>query len=106
MKELLRPSPGKQSSGAAPNAIHSLDAAHLMMICCAAPFNVTTIHDSFGCLLGDMPELFVIIREQFVKLYEENPLYPLMNHIGGNIEGLEMGELDIESVIDSEYAFV
>lgn len=53
-----------------------------------------------------MPELFVIIREQFVKLYEDNPLYALMNHIGGNVEGLEMGDLDIESVIDSEYAFV
>ena len=77
-----------------------------MMISCKAPFPVTTIHDSFGCLLGDMPELFVIVREEFVKLYEENPLYQIMNFIGGDISELEMGELDITAVIDSEYAFV
>lgn len=103
--ELVKPSKRKQSSGASPNAIHSLDATHLTMTVCAAPFHVTTIHDSFGCLLGDMSDLFVIVRQSFVDLYKENPLESLMEEIGGDITTLEMGNLDIEAIMDSEYAF-
>lgn len=103
--ENLVPSTNKQSQGASPNAIHSLDAAHLMLTAHAAPFPVTTIHDSYGCLLADMPELFVIVREQFVRLYKENPLSMMIKDIDGDLSGVEFGTLDIESVLDSEYCF-
>ena len=49
------PSKRKQAQGASPNAIHSLDAAHLAITVSRANFPVTTVHDSFGCLLADMP---------------------------------------------------
>ena len=95
----------KQAQGASPNAIHSLDAAHLMLTVSKANFNVTTIHDSFGCLLGDMPELFILLRETFAELYSAEPLKELMEQIQGDISQIEIGTLDINSIIESEYAF-
>lgn len=103
--EELKPSSKKQSQGASPNAIHSLDAAHLMLAVNRADFPVTTIHDSFGCLLGDMSELYIIIRETFVELYQSNPLESIMKDIGGDISEVEQGTLDISLILDSEYAF-
>ena len=95
----------KQSQGASPNAIHSLDAAHLTMIVNKAPFNVTTIHDSFGCLLGNMPDLYIIVRETFLELYQANPLESMMKEIEGDIQGVEIGTLDLNLILDSEYCF-
>ena len=99
------PSKGKQSQGASPNIIHSLDAAHLMMTVHRADFPVTTIHDSFGCLLSDMPKLFTLIRETFVELYSLDPLKHVMEQIGGNLNDVKFGNLDINLILESEYAF-
>lgn len=99
------PSKGKQSQGASPNAIHSLDAAHLMMTVARADFPITTIHDSFGCLLADMPKLFKLIRRTFVDLYMTDPLTSLMKDIKGDLTNVEFGDLDISLVLDSEYCF-
>jgi DNA-directed RNA polymerase len=95
----------RQAQGASPNAIHSLDAAHLMLTVSQAPFDVVTVHDSFGALLPDLPDLFILIRETFVQLYEADPLTSLMKDIDGDISGVEIGTLDIKSILDSEYAF-
>lgn len=100
-----KPSKKKQSQGASPNAIHSLDAAHLTLAVNRANFPVTTIHDSFGCLLGDMADLFIIIRETFVELYAADPLSSLMKDINGDISNVEIGTLDLTLILDSEYAF-
>ncbi len=99
------PSKGKQSQGASPNAIHSLDAAHLALTVHRAEFPITTIHDSFGCLLADMPKLFSLIRETFVELYSADPLTSLMKDIDGDISNVELGNLDINLVLESEYCF-
>lgn len=99
------PSKGKQAQGASPNAIHSLDAAHLTITVNRAEFPVTTIHDSFGCLLADMPTLFKLIRETFVELYSADPLVTLMEDIGGDLCNVQIGTLDISLVLDSEYCF-
>jgi len=103
--ENTRPSKRKQSQGASPNAIHSLDAAHLVLAVNRADFPVTTIHDSFGCLLGDMAELYIIIRETFVELYQADPLQSIMKDIGGDLSNVELGSLDVSLILDSEYAF-
>lgn len=99
------PSRNRQAAAASPNCIHSLDAAHLSMTVDACDFPVTTIHDSFGCLLRDMPALFRIVREEFVRLYKSDPLTHLMLQIGGDISSIEIGNLDIELFLDSEYGF-
>jgi DNA-directed RNA polymerase len=99
------PSRNKQSQGASPNAIHSLDAAHLALTVERCDFPVTTIHDSFGCLLADMPVLFRTVRETFVELYNANPLEHLMKDLGCNINDVDRGTLDISLILESEYAF-
>lgn len=95
----------KQAQGASPNAIHSLDAAHLMLTVDHATFDMVTVHDSFGCLLPDMPELFILVRETFVELYKADPLTSLMKDINGDISSVEIGTLDVSSILESEYAF-
>lgn len=103
--EDVSPSKGKQSQGAAPNVIHSLDAAHLALTTHRCDFPITTIHDSYGCLFADMPKLYRTVRETFVELYKENPLFPIMDEIHGDLQYLEMGDLDINLILESEYAF-
>jgi DNA-directed RNA polymerase len=100
--EDVKPSKGKQAQGASPNIIHSLDAAHLAMTVHKADFPITTIHDSFGCLLADMPNLFTLIRSTFVELYKEDPLKTIMTDIGGNLNDVNFGNLDISLILDSE----
>ena len=95
----------KQAQGASPNAIHSLDAAHLTLTVNACEFPVTTIHDSFGCHLADMPKLYKTLRETFVLLYEDNPLWKLLEDIDGDATQVEIGSLNIKDVLDSEYCF-
>jgi DNA-directed RNA polymerase len=99
------PAKGKQSQGASPNAIHSLDAAHLMLTIHRCDFPVTTVHDSFGCLLADMPILFNTLRETFLELYSADPLSSLMTDIGGDINEVSIGNLDIALILKSEYCF-
>lgn len=103
--EDTKPSKDRQSRGASPNAIHSLDAAHMVMTVCRADFPVTTVHDSYGCLLADMPELFKLVRETFVELYTVNPLEGVMEDIGGDMSNVEFGTLDVRQVLESEYCF-
>jgi len=103
--EDVKPSKGKQSQGASPNAIHSLDAAHLAITVHRADFPVSTIHDSFGCLLADMPKLYKLIRETFVELYAADPLTKIMKDINGDLTNIEFGNLDINLILKSEYCF-
>lgn len=99
------PSKGKQAQGAAPNIIHSLDAAHLTLTVYKADFPVTTIHDSFGCLAADMPKLYTLVRQTFLELYETDPLTSILDQIGAGYVVIEKGKLKINQVLDSEYCF-
>jgi DNA-directed RNA polymerase len=103
--EEVKPSKNKQSQGASPNAIHSLDACHLAITVDQADFSVTTVHDSFGCLLADMSYLFPLIRKTFVQLYATDPLSVIFSQIGANLGEVELGSLDINDVLKSEYCF-
>lgn len=109
----------KQRSTIAPNFVHSFDAAHLMMVALEAKKqginSFLLIHDSFGCLPSDMALFSFIVREQFVKLYEhhdpfqaihENALIALSEKGKAKLEAPPAkGTLDIQSVLDSQYAF-
>jgi DNA-directed RNA polymerase len=95
----------KQALGAAPNIVHSLDAAHLCLTVNRCDFDITTIHDSYGALLPDMDALFRIVRETFVELYTNNPLDILAAELNLDLSEIDLGSLDINQVLDSEYAF-
>jgi len=109
----------KQRSTIAPNFVHSFDACHLMMVALEAKKqginSFLLIHDSFGCLPSDMALFSYIVREQFVNLYEhcdpfqaihENALIALSEKGKAKLEPPPAkGTLDIQSVLDSHYAF-
>jgi len=99
------PSKRKQAQGAAPNVIHSLDAAHLAFTIASADFPITTIHDSFGSHLGHMEELFQHVRDTFAFLYTQEPLEVIADSIGLDLNLIETGVFDVNTVSESEYAF-
>lgn len=109
----------KSANGIAPNFVHSMDAAHLMMVVNAACSEGITqqalVHDSFGCLAADAGRYNEIIREQFVKLYTEfDVLGDIRNQALKEIsvanahripEVPSKGALDLTKVLQSDYAF-
>ena len=109
----------KQRSTIAPNVVHSYDACHLMMVAIEAKKRGITsmllIHDSFGCLPTDMAEFSNIVREQFVALYQNHDPFQAI-HENCMIALTEKGQakltapppkgtLDIQDVLNSQYAF-
>lgn len=109
----------KQSSGIAPNFVHSCDAAHMMLTVVRAKQagidNFAMIHDSFGTTAGDVENLYHTVREAFCEMYQEiEVLESFRDEIvqqlsAKNLEKLaalpEKGTLDLSSVVDSRYCF-
>lgn len=74
------PSLSKAQSGIGPNIIHSLDATHLRMVALQLALlgiPAVWVHDSFAVHANYRDTLDVIIREEFVKLYDRNYLAEL-----------------------------
>lgn len=110
----------KQRQGIAPNFVHSMDASHLMLtvLTCGREYNITSfalIHDSFGTHAGNANVLFNVVRECFVKMYQDNDvLQDLHDHIKVMLsskyreelpESPSKGNLDLNLVKQSIYAF-
>ena len=109
----------KQRSTIAPNAVHSLDACHLMMVAIEAKKrginSMLLIHDSFGCLPTDMAEFANIVREEFVQLYDNYDPFQAIHEnamIALSEKGQKKltapppkGDLDIHAILQSQYAF-
>jgi len=95
----------KQKQSTAPNVVHSVDAVHVTMVVHDSDYQVTVVHDSFGCHAGNMNHLFMNVRYKFVELYEQEPL----EHIFSQMDALhlipEKGNLDVSKVIESDFAF-
>lgn len=107
----------KQKSAVAPNVIHSLDAAHLMLTVLEAHEqgvkHFSLIHDSFGTHAGNTTTFFQTIRQTFVQMYESyDPLEEIHHETTKAADDKTKvpqppvrGPLDIRGVIDSLYAF-
>jgi len=109
----------KANNGVAPNFVHACDAAHLMRTVNAAVAegitSIATVHDSFGCLPSRAGRFRKIIREEFVRMYEEHDvLAQVLNQaradLSGNTKRMpsappEYGSLDLKKVLDAEFAF-
>lgn len=94
-----------QRLGASPNIVHSLDATHLMLVIDRCDFDVAPIHDSFGCVAGNMSSLFRKTRETFVELYKEDPLKSILTQLGSLDLMPERGTYNVEEILESDYAF-
>ena len=109
----------KQRQGIAPNFVHSMDASHMMLTvdsCVDAGItSFAMIHDSYGTHAGNAETLFRIVREVFVDTYSKhNVLADIRAHVANMLpdDALEdlpeiptMGDLDLEQVKQSLYAF-
>jgi DNA-directed RNA polymerase len=106
------------------NFVHSLDATHLRMIALAAKaegIGMLCIHDSFAFLPSRARRGGQIVREQFVRLHEHDPLRQVLEEterrltladkarwkpLGFALPPLPpRGTLDISQVLNSEKAF-
>jgi DNA-directed RNA polymerase len=109
----------KQSSGIAPNYVHSCDAAHLMLAVVRAKQSgirsFACVHDSFGCPAGEVETFFRVIREAFVEMYEtvdvlgsfrEEITQQLSDEGKEKLPALpESGTLDLSRITESRYCF-
>lgn len=107
-----------QRSGAAPNFVHSMDAAHLMLTVCQAedergPLSWGMVHDSYASHAGEMNELGFVIRESFVSMYEDHDVLTELKasvqqmHPETTIEAErpQMGTFDLEEVLEADFFF-
>jgi DNA-directed RNA polymerase len=93
-------------SSTAPNLIHSLDASilHQAFLKFNAPF--TVIHDSVLCRATDMGTLNRVVRETYCEIFSNsNPLLDFAEAIDAETEPPIIGDLDLDSVLESTYFF-
>jgi len=100
----------RHQNGIAPNFVHSMDAAHLTAtVNAAAKAGITAlamIHDDYGTHAADAGALARIIRQTFVRMYENTDM---LAWFGDHYTGLPCppaaGRLDIRQVLDAPYFF-
>ena len=93
-------------SSTAPNLIHSCDASvlHMAFLKFNSPF--TVIHDSVLCRATDMGELNRVVREAYYEIFaNRNFLQEFAEAIGAETEPPIIGDLDLNSVLESTYFF-
>jgi DNA-directed RNA polymerase len=109
----------KAANAVAPNLVHACDAAHLLLTvnaCVAEGINaIATVHDSFGCLAPQATRFNQIIRETFVRMYEEHDVLAEVLESAtrdltlANRERLPTvpayGPLNLKEVLNAKYAF-
>jgi DNA-directed RNA polymerase len=109
----------KSANAISPNLVHALDAAHLLLTVNAAAGEgialLATVHDSFGCLPSRAGRFNTIIREQFVRMYQEHdPLVEVLERAKCDLtvanhsrlpNAVQKGDLDLNGVLDATFAF-
>ena len=108
----------RQSSGIAPNYVHSMDAAHLIETVAQATDagieDFAMIHDSFGTHACDAAEFGWLTRKSFVDQYTPDRLAEfreqirkqLPEHLQAELpEVPERGDLELDRVMESMYFF-
>ena len=109
-----KPDKRRHRNGIAPNFIHSLDAAHMQRVAIRCKqegiHSLAMIHDDFGTLAADAPRFNQIIREEFVKMYQQDDWLArfAQSYIDAGVKlplPPSHGTLDITQVLDSKYFF-
>lgn len=108
----------RQRSAFPPNYVHSIDSSHMMMTaikCAQQGIAFAGVHDSFWTHAGSVGSMNDILREQFVELHSQGLLEHLLRDFRTNPKfvaaGIEfpnvpqLGELDVQTVQDSQYFF-
>ena len=117
-EETPKVDPYKHSGSASPNFIHSLDAAHLVLVlnkCAQAGISgFIGVHDSFNVPFGNVTQLHTFIREAFVELHSQGVLRMWLDDLGANEatinkvqppESFITGDLDLSEILKSTFLF-
>lgn len=109
---------GKQSSSVAPNFVHSMDAAHLMLTVCGfeqdfGPTSWAMVHDSFGTHAGQVHDLGVVLRREFVRMYRTHQPLDELRAGAADVVGEDhdlpgaplAGSFNLMEVLDAEFFF-
>jgi DNA-directed RNA polymerase len=107
-------SPREAIQAISPNFIHSIDAAHMFLtiyeLLRSGVFNLSFVHDSYGCHANHVDLLRDIIRSTFVSIHQTNLLEVFRQEVEQQL-GIRLpmapdrGDLNILDVLDSEYFF-
>lgn len=110
----------KQAAGIAPNFVHSNDGAHLRRTVVHAnkTYGITQfalIHDSFGTLAADAGNLKKAVPEAMVDAYAHTNVFEdFMEQFADQLHESQLedipaipsyGKLDLNSILESDYAF-
>jgi DNA-directed RNA polymerase len=95
----------KSRAGISPNTIHNLDALHLMLVIDEAKFPIVSAHDSYGAHACNIVIMQRIIREQFLRIIEADPIKHILDQTGNLVEYPKTGDLNPKDILKSEYAF-
>ena len=110
----------KQTAGVAPNFVHSNDASHLQLTVCHAneKYGIrcfALVHDSFGTIPTDTGKLFNAVRESMVDMYAHNDVIAdFYEQFADQLHEDQIdkmpatpskGNLDIQEILQSEFAF-
>lgn len=109
-----------QTNGISPNFVHSCDAAHMMLTTVRAEqegiHSFAMIHDSFGTTAAETEDLFRIVRESFVEMYEgvdmlEQFQAEIVRQLASEDKAKELpllpvrGSLELAGVLQSRFCF-
>lgn len=107
--------PAKNALAAAPNYVHSFDAAHLSAVVhrlhSLGIKHFSLIHDSYGVHASDVDTLNEVIREEFVSMYSVDWLERLEAEVKSYAPDVELperpkrGTFDLSQVLTSPYFF-
>ncbi len=112
----------RQERTIAPNFVHALDAAHLMLtirrLHGEGLRHFAVIHDSYGVHACDMDRLVCALREEFARMYRaplleqflDAQIAPLPPEAAAALEALRpkiplTGDLDLDEVLRARYMF-
>ncbi len=105
----------EQANAIAPNFVHSFDSSHLQLTVNAAAkegmTNFLFIHDSFATDCNDATRFNDIIREEFVKMYQEDHVNNFHTKVETVLdrelpfERQEMGEFNMDKVLEAKFFF-
>lgn len=99
----------RMTNAVAPNFVHALDAAHLTRTGLKMEelgHAFVAIHDSYGTHPSSVDTMQSVLREEFVRMYEETDVLDKFLWDTGAVGVLPVrGSLDIRGVLDSEFFF-
>ena len=97
--------PDGQKTAISANFIHSIDADHMRAVVQKADFQMTTVHDSFGCHAGNMEALHYITRERFAYIHQFDYIGQLNKFSKMDIELPPVGDYDLQEIMQATYFF-